>query len=305
MSKSITSGMHALDVTSAQKKQLLRFAEDAIEKVIKKEDFDRYSFQTVIGRGGEFGDSIANSIINLSIPRGSREKEWEKHYQGVKESGFSRNSYQVKNISEQLEILRSYFPEHTEEFSNITFNYKYPKPIGSDGYFVIPRWQLFADTYDKAVVAVAEKFVSFDKKRSGIVGPIKLIKRTEMFLERCDGQNVMILPAQMGSRYLGKSVSWVRDMLLPYEFGLGAFEVSIMLLTHRECFEHKPYLHRIGIGDRFKIKQYDAYDNWLGNASSFIFQDEKRRCMSGVDEGVHLANCAAVTAFLPDWQRKK
>lgn len=303
MNTSITSDMHTLDVTTGQKKQLLRFTEDAIEKALKQGVYDRHSIQTVITRGAEFNERIAVAINDLCV--GNRYE-----YEDGREPKYELE-YKVKSLSEQMDILRNKFPELADEFEDTRLGYHYPMPVGADGYFVIPRWQLMGKTYDEAVTNVISRMRDYDKSKAPYKGEIKLTKRTEMYLSSCLGVNLMVLPAQFGSRHIGRSLRRAREVFGPCEFGLGAFEVGIMILTHPERGNTERRVNIVCAGDEVNGIQFDSdQEEYVAEGSTYFELNYRKYSgypipdFHSVNTHTPFTNCAAATAFLPRSFRK-
>ena len=70
--------------------------------------------------------------------------------------------------------------------------------------------------------------------------------------EQQKGYDILIVPAQFGIAHRGKSVRRARVVIGGKGFGLGAFEVGIMLLLHPERLQHYDDLWIDCAGDEFK-----------------------------------------------------
>lgn len=171
--------------------------------------------------------------------------------------------YRVKSIKEQVSVLRENFSELQR--AEVAFVTRYlggvpienfdeiwlPFHIGdkpAEGLFAIPQWQKLAPTYGEAiekVFAALAKQRPFYNWRKGKLDPEYLRQfkhKTEAWKELAASQNnadILLVPAQFGLRHHGKSVQQVRALFAEAdnEFGLGAYEVGIMLLTHPERFQ--------------------------------------------------------------------
>ncbi len=123
-------------------------------------------------------------------------------------------------------------------------------------------------------------------------------KTAKMFQKLGDEQkdhDILVVPAQFGLRHKGRSVRRAREVFAANEFGLGAFAIGIMVLTHPErlvqweqlhvdCtgdefspnadgdFSHAP-LFRFGDGEvGFDAGWYDLAFGGYGSASAFVSQ---------------------------------
>jgi hypothetical protein len=109
---------------------------------------------------------------------------------------------------------------------------------------LIPNWRLLAKTYPEAVQKVLDKILSVRGSlcygHDGLIDEAHLrehAKKQEFFIglgEVQKGHDLLVVPAQFGLRYCGKSVRRARAVMFGGECGLGAFEIGIMLLTHPE-----------------------------------------------------------------------
>lgn len=146
--------------------------------------------------------------------------------------------YRVKSILTQIEILKKSFPElDTHLF------YVPPAVDEAEGRFVIPQWELLAPTYGKAVERVFGELAKqrpFHNWREDKLGPkyLRQTERTAAMWKRITAYQaeapILLVSAQFGLRHRGKSVQEARASFAENEFGLGAYEVGIMLLTHPE-----------------------------------------------------------------------
>ena len=63
--------------------------------------------------------------------------------------------------------------------------------------------------------------------------------------------DILIVPAQFGKLHRGRSVRRAREVMGANEFGLGAFAVGCMALTHPERFVRWEQLHVDCAGDEY------------------------------------------------------
>ncbi len=156
--------------------------------------------------------------------------------------GYASGYKKPKDVSWQADHFRELFPGigfHDEGVASASL------PKGAEGYFVIPRWQLIARTYGEAVQKVLELLAkacagSFKNHCENMLGPDQLRRsaKSVVFWEKIGqeqkGSNLLVVPAQFGIRHRGRSVRLAREVIGSREFGLGAYEVGMMLLTHPE-----------------------------------------------------------------------
>jgi broad specificity phosphatase PhoE len=221
-------------ITEGQKKQYLRFVEDAAERALKETGLDKDGLQKLIENGNEFQARIVTAVRELS-------------------------GYKPKGIIEQTKRLRELFPGigyADEELSEQDF------PSNAEGWFAIPRWEKIAPTYGEAVQKVLDLIKqtrngAFYNCREGQLGPQYLrqsMNTSKAFQKLGDEQkdhDILVVSAQFGLRYRGHSVRWACRVMNDSEFGLGAFAIGIMILTHPERLQHYDDLWINCAGDEF------------------------------------------------------
>lgn len=165
----------------------------------------------------------------------------------VKESngtGKYRTRYQRTSIDAQVKCLNALIPGIGT--ANVSLTRK-RLPADCEGYFAIPRWQAIAATYNIAVARMLNlhrrqqnrALNAFDSQ----TGPSFLKQHNHSTMmwkiigEQQSGFNILIVQGQFGGQYIGRSVRQVQEAFPPGYFGLGAFAVGIMLLTHPDRLE--------------------------------------------------------------------
>lgn len=263
-------------VTDGQKKQVKRFAEDAVDRAIAEGLLDKDGIQKLIENGDEFQARIITGIKELSVSNQFADEEVESSYAYPK-------GYKVKGITEQTNILRQLFPGIGFADEKIA---EQPLPVNAEGWFAIPKWQTLAPTYGEAVQKVLAMIASkrkFYNYRDGQLGAEYLrqhAKTAKMFQKLGDEQkdyDILVVPAQFGLRHRGRSVRRAREVFQANEFGLGAFAIGIMLLTHPEREVQWEQLHVDCAGDEFAP---DA-DGVFSHAPLFRFHDGEVKFNAG------------------------
>jgi hypothetical protein len=175
--------------------------------------------------------------------------------------GYLSGYKKPKTIAEQVNILSSLFPGVSIGFADATIADR-ELPKGAEGYFAIPRWQSIAPTYGEAVQKVLDLLSKayngrFKNWREGELGPDQLrqsAKSAAMWQQLGNEQKdhgVLVVAGQFGIRHRGRSVRRAREVMDGGEFGLGAFAVGIMLLTHADRLKHYDDLWIDCAGDEF------------------------------------------------------
>jgi hypothetical protein len=168
------------------------------------------------------------------------------------------NGYSEKPIAKQIAVLSKLFG--LDDKKAMAYAKSLPElPEGAEGYFAIPKWQAVAENYGKAVekvLALIGKNRTLKNWREGQLGE-KYLRQSEtteqMFAKFCEQQegDIIIIPAQFGLRHRGRSVRRAREVFTNNEFGLGAFAIGAMLLTHPEREQVWEQLHIDCAGDEY------------------------------------------------------
>lgn len=235
-------------ITSEQEVSLVRVAKDGARKAIKalKEEgvLTVEAAQRALGRGDELQGTIFDQL---------RELIQGKHPDEAVESDYTYPpEYQwPKPIEEQIEILRGLqFPMSRVPAVEIAL------PESAEGLFVVSRPEVIApsdcdEPYRYGLEFVFERLASqrqFYNYMTGRLEPkyVREPERRTRILAQVSRQqegDIFILPAQFGLGYRGCSVRQVRSLYGVNEFGLGAFHVGCMTLTHPERFVRWEQLH--------------------------------------------------------------
>ncbi len=218
-------------ITDGQRKQYRRFVEDAGDKALAEVQLDKDGLQNLIENGDEFQSRIMTAVRELSMSNQFADEEISSSYTYPR-------GYELKGITEQVAILKWFFPE----LKDATFDESVAVrslPLNAEGWFAIPRWEKLGSSYNKAVCRLFGAFQSkLYNNHDFEIGPEylrqhqKTVKAFQKLGEEQKGHDILIVPCQFGLQYRGLSVRRAREFMNSQEFGLGAFPVGIMLLTH-------------------------------------------------------------------------
>lgn len=287
--------------TAGQLKQINRIIADAVEKIVTELGLDKDGAQRVIEHGdelvGNIGEVALATLKDLSVSDRYKGEEVKSNYGYL--SGYKKR----KGITEQTNILRQLFPGIG--FADEKLAEREVPKNADDGWFAIPKWQSLAPTYGEAVQLVLNKLKetrngAFYNCREGELGPDQLrqsAKTASVFQKLAEEQNgfdILVVAAQFGLRHRGRSVRRVREILLGNEFGLGAFAVGIMLLTHPERLAHYDDLWIDCAGDEFA----PGADGEFWRAPIFVFRGGRLGFSTGDVSNAH-GHCGSVSGFLP------
>ena len=285
-------------ITSGQKKQYLRFVEDAAERALAEAGPDKDGLQQLISKGGEFQTDIVASIKKLSVSSKFADEE-------VKSSYAYPSGYKLKGLTEQINILRQLFPGvgySDPDLREKAVTGKLALPENAEGWFAIPRWEKFAPTYGEAVQVVLAKLGStrpFHNYCEGQLGPDwlrqreKTVKMFQMLGNQQKG-DILIAPAQFGLLHRGRSARRAREVFKTNEFGLGSFAIACMLLTHKERLVQWEQLHIDCAGDEYAL---DA-DGQFSRAPCFYWRGGELR-FHAPWYAYASARCGSASGFFP------
>lgn len=218
-------------ITSGQRKQIVRFCEDGLEDAQIGKDVA----QRAIEKGDEFQERMVALINELGeLPYADEETESNYGYP---------DGFRIRTVQEQVESLIRHFPNldasHVEELANGEL------PEGAEGWAVIPKFDKLGKNYHQAletVLGLIAKDREFRNWRKGeLTGKhMKLSDKTAQSHVKLNEQpgHFWVVPFQFGIRHRGKSVRRARAVFTETEFGLGSYEVAVLLLTHPDRIQH-------------------------------------------------------------------
>jgi len=239
-------------ITEGQKKQYLRFVEDAAERALKETGLDKDGLQKLIENGDEFQARIVTDIRELSVSNQFADEETESNY------GYL-SGYKPKGITEQTNRLRELFPGIGYADEKLS---EQDLPPNAEGWFAIPRWEKIAPTYGEAVQKVFDLIKqtrngAFHNYYEGQLG-LQYLRQSQKSAKAwkklgCQQKDhdILVVSAQFGLCHRGRSVLRAREVMNASEFGLGAYAVGIMILTHPERLQHYDDLWIDCAGDEF------------------------------------------------------
>jgi hypothetical protein len=186
--------------------------------------------------------------------------------------------YAPKSIAEQLRVLQELFPGLNVSVNCASDPVEEPFVPGT-AWFAIPRWDRIASTYNEAVKKVLSlilskrKFHNYHESTLG-EGYLRQTDRTISAWKKLGEEqsgDILIVAAQFGFSHRGRSVRCAREVMAENEFGLGAFGVGCMLLTHPEREVKWEQLHINCAGDEYS----PHCDGQFSDAPIFYFYGDK------------------------------
>lgn len=299
--------------TDGQMKQLTRMATDAAEKAVKAYADANYlskeGAELVKGNAdfvGRIHAATVLALVELSNTDKFKDEEVSSTY------GYL-SGYAPKGLTEQCNRLRELFSGIG--FANLDLLTQIekgdvPLPTGAEGWFAIPNWMknpnIFGSIYSGALLKALDTIKQtrngkFYNYRDGQLDEKRLRQSAQsqkFWTELADAQgnpDILIVPAQFGIRHRGRSVRRAREVFAGNEFGLGAFAVGIMILTHPERLMHYDDLWIDCAGDEFDNP--DA-DDRFGHAPRFGFDDGKVKFGTGWADDAD-DYCGSASGVLP------
>jgi hypothetical protein len=232
--------MEMCDMTEAQRTAFLRFVGDALEAALEEVEMDGAALERLLGKKKELQACFVSAIRELSVNEQYADEEVASDY------GYL-SGYSPKPLAGQIATLKTLFPElkgANEELLAKIERDEVALPDGAEGWFAIPRWQSVAKTYGEALQKALgllknQREGRFYNYREGLLGEqyLRRHERTEKALsvlgDEQKGYDILVVAAQFGLKHRGRSVRRARVVFAANEFGLGAFEVGCMILTHQ------------------------------------------------------------------------
>ena len=224
----------------------------------------------------------------------------------VKSSHVYFSGYTVKPLKEQVAKLKQLYPQLKD--SGMMNPGKLP--AGAEGWFAILNiWKEkspLTGSYNNSVVQMLEHFKkAYGEKNyhnycEGKMGPNRLRQTDhskEVFEKLSEEQghpDILIIPAQLGTKHRGLSVRQARKAILDQknQVGLGVFVIGIILLTNPKRLLHckDPWIDCAG--DEYNIR------HGFNQAPYFKFNDGKVRFATSYVE--HAGDSyGSASGFLP------
>ena len=193
--------------------------------------------------------------------------------------GNERNSYfstckGYKSISDQIEILYSYWPNLNPAADLLRYyrvryqTLQFPKWV--KGHLAIIRPGFFSNKYGEELeeilkILARDRNGKFHNYCEGQLGPeyLRQLAETKKAFQRLELEqkgNILIISVQSGSHYAGLSAHCAHRMFVANEFGLGAFIAGIMLITHPERLQCLDDLSVDCAGDEYALAADGQFD---------------------------------------------
>jgi len=147
------------------------------------------------------------------------------------------DGFKIRTVQKQMEVLKKHFPNldasHVAELASSDL------PDWAEGWAVIPKPEKVSQIYHKALevaLGLIAKEHKFKNWREGALTKkhLRLKEKTACVYAKLDEQpgDFWVFPFQFGMKWRGHSVRNAQARFMDEEFGLGPYEVAILLLTH-------------------------------------------------------------------------
>ncbi len=284
------------NTTDQQNKQLQELLGAAVQEAYQTaiEHLDRQSAQTVLDKGKTLRSEVACKVVEIIHRNTASDKFMDE------EMGSNRvypPTYRVRAVEAQVTALRGYFPSLGSCIEKLG---RRPLPDGAEAWFVIPRWQSLAQTYNEAVQVVLEVLATkrrFSNRIIGRLGPeyLRQSERTKLaekiLSEQQEGSDLLVVAAQAGLLHRGSSARRTRVAMAGNEFGMGVFAFACMLLTHPERLSSGDTLMVDCGGDEYSMRgdytfdRVPLFDYDLSGIEYSIFYEDRARNLWGTPTG--------------------
>lgn len=262
-------------IRTSVKKKYSRFLKDVFGVAVKKAGVDKEGKSRLMENGDELQARITDILQGLVANGRFAEEEVRSDFDYV--SGYDK----PKDIAEQLHLLCQFFPNLSRANERIA---KQPLPSGAEGWFVVPKWEDVAPTYNEAFGRVLDmirksrngKFYNWRENQFGPRYLRQSAKTAGKFLQMGKEQkncDILIFAAQFGVLHRGQSIRRALETMPADEFGLDGFAGAVMLLTHPERLNHVDELYMDLPGDEVSSRG----DGFFQSGSSFHFHMGKTK----------------------------
>lgn len=289
--------LHLAGNTTQEQKDQLR---DALQETISRihrhalKELDAHAARLVLDMEEKLKTEIASAAMKI-IHRLTTSEKFKS------EETVSRREYpakyKVRPVEAQVTELKKHFPKLNNCMEKIA---RRELPEGAEAWFAMPRWSAVAPTYGEAVeqvIAVLSKIRKLDNRLGGKLGESFMhqsdrSKLAEKILaDQQPGCDILVIAAQSGLLHRGCSARRARVVMAGNEYGLGAFAMGCMLITHPERLSHADTLMIDCGGDEYSLRgdgvfdRVPLFDYDIGGIEFSVFYDDRARNLWGTPSG--------------------
>jgi len=289
--------LHIAGNTTDSQRQLLQDTlAEAMQRVYRTalKQLDRQSAGLVLELREKLKAEVASSAVKIMQRLTLSDKYKDEETVSRREYPAA---YRVRPIEAQVTELRRIFPQLGGCPERIG---RHPLPEGAEAWFAIPRWQALGTTYNEALEKVVSALAARRKLSNRIVSRMDAVflrqnERTKLaesiLADQQPGSDILVIAAQAGLLHRGCSARRARVVMAGNEFGLGAFSLGCILLTHPERLSHLDTLMMDCSGDEYSLRgdgifdRVPLYDYDLGGLEFSIFYEDRARNLWGTPSG--------------------
>ncbi|HME57680.1 MAG TPA: hypothetical protein VKF63_05035 [Terracidiphilus sp.] len=284
------------NTTAAQNALLQEYLGAAVQTayLAAVEQMDRQSAQTVLDMGRKIKEEVAASVVEIIHRHMASDKFKDEQV------GSNRTyplTYRERPVEAQVTELKKCFPTLGSCMEKLA---RKPLLEGAEAWFAIPRWQAVASSYNDAAEMALEILATrrkFQNRVIGRLGPTFLRQSERSMLaekilaDQQQGRDILVLAAQFGMLHRGCSARRARVAMAGNEFGLGAFAVTCMLLTHPERLSAEDTLMIDCGGDKYSVRgditfdRVPLFDYDIAGIEFSIFYEDRSRNLWGTPSG--------------------
>ncbi len=256
-------------ITSGQIEQLANMGLSAIRKdlpeILESASITQKDAQYLIEHGKDFGEYCV-AMVTKGLLELFNQKMVDAEV--LSESGYFM--YQgVPSIEAQLEIIHALFPnlgsvnlgvvEQIRKGEAKRTEAALRTPAEDRGIWAIPHWSKIGNTYQEALARIfslleqAQGTANYlqDRCAPEYIREADKKQQAMTLLLYQQQSDIILLETQFGIRYRGMSIHRANKSMDAHEFGLGAYEVGMMLLLCPERLQNSQDLWIDCPGDEF------------------------------------------------------
>jgi len=284
------------NTTQDQKDQLLESLIEAAKRIHRTalKDLDQQSARLVLEMDEKLKAEITSAALKIVQRLTVSDKFKDEEIVSLREYP---PTYTVRPIEAQVTALRTFFPKLGKCMEKLGHKHL---PDGAEAWFAIPRWQSLAPSYNQALQMVLDALASkrrFANRVHGKMAPgyLRQSERSKLaeqiLAQQQPGCDILVVAAQAGLLHRGCSARRSRVVMAGNEFGLGAFSLGCMLLTHPERLSHAETLMIDCGGDEYSLRgdgvfdRVPLYDYDLSGIEFSIFYEDRARNLWGSPSG--------------------
>jgi hypothetical protein len=284
------------NTTEKQNQMLQELLGQAVQEayLASLKQLDRHGAQALLDVSAKVKSAVAGAVVEILHRHTASDKYKDEE---VESKRVYPPTYRPRPIEAQVTELRKLFPGLSSCLEKLA---RRPLPEDAETWFAIPRWQALAPTYNEALQIVLEvmaKKRKFQNRIVGRLGPTYLRQSERSQLaekvlgEQQEGNDILVVGAQAGLLHRGSSARRTRVSMAGNEFGLGAFSIACMLLTHPERLSTGETLMIDCSGDEYSVRndytfdRVPLFDYGLGGIEFSIFYEDRARNLWGTPTG--------------------